>query len=341
MSRLAKALVLSIAIWAILAGAWPIGILLLTYLSYGFLSKRNRTKQDTRVSGANNIANLGGLFLIALSVIALFGGGIFSPLVFGTLGTLLLLRGRIPGISIPSFLTVTEDSVLLRDRLLQFRWFLVAEIKFVTRQPAKALTSISGTIVIVIDGQARAFLVLESYSLRVSVAEAAFVNRLRETSKSLTHLGAYLMPLCGGEALSVINCGGQKLKLQEGSLFHSLATTPLDVIAVKVEGQSVKGIGVHSVSKRSGSPVLVGRAPKRPVSIWEVVKAIDTRVSWKEPDDATTFLGSLAATRGEPMGERLLDVRESDSQTLLVRSLRAPPIKLSLQQVRILVGTYS
>jgi hypothetical protein len=342
MGKTAKVLVFVFALIAILAGGWPLGVILFAYLVYIVFRRQGNAKRESAQKLRNGAVNALGMVLIVFSLIAVLSGGIFSPFVFGVLGIGILLRRRMRIPSIPIILRTESDSIVLTDRLFPFRRYLAAEIKVVTRHPAKALTAIDGTLVFRVEGKARAYLILKSFSVTARSAETVLAQRLRDKTRTLIPFGVYLMPLNGQDALSAIRCGGTRLKLAEKTLFHSLLASPLDVVSVETIGKWVNRLGAYAETEEGGSTVIGGgRILEERITLWEVVKAIEHRLDWCEPDETTVFLSSLAATRGEPMGERLPSVGECGTQTLLVRSLRSPAVELSVSQIRILAEAYS
>ena len=74
--------------------------------------------------------------------------------------------------------------------------------------------------------------------------------------------------------------------------------------------------------------------------MWEVASVVGKRVEWSAPDELTTFLGSVAASKVATTGERFISVGEATSGTLAVRSLGTPPIELDRAQVRVLMEVY-
>src|SRR5271157_5101520 len=336
-----SALVFLLAMWALVSWSLMVGIPLLAYFLYGLL-KRKRQRQGTAPRGPSRVGATKwlGVFLILLSLVALVSGGVFSPVVFAALGVATLLYGKRPGARLHVGMNPVEDSILLRDRLLPFRWCAVAELKLVTRDAVKVLSAVTGVLVVRFDGKARAFLVVEKSSFGWRGAEEKVVSRLSELSRVLMPLGAYLMPLQGKEALALVNAAGEKVRLQGDDLGHALVASPYDILVLSVAGTAVERIGAFKVSEGRGGSLLKGNPVPKPVTLWEVAAVVGKRAEWAEPDELTTFLSSVAATRGATAGERLVSVGDAASETLTVRSLRTPPIELGRAQVRALMSVY-
>jgi len=337
-----NAVALLVMLWALFSGTWTIGIPLLAYFGY-LVVKRVRHDQG---GGQGSLPRVGtvrwlGIFLLLLSVIALASGGVFSPLVFGALGVAALLYGTKPGLLLRSASVPVEDSILLRDRWFPFRWCAVAELKLVTRDAAKVLAAVEGVLVIRLEGKAKAFLVFEESSFSLHGAEEKVAARMRELARTLTPIGAYVMPLKEKDAFGVTNGAGEKVSSQKGDLEHALATSPYDVLSLRTSGRTVKEIGAFRASGDVGTSILRGDPAPKPVTMWEVASILGKRAEWSEPDEVTAFLSSVAATKGATAGERFVSAGNPESQALAVRSVRTSPVELSRSQLRLLMEVYS
>jgi hypothetical protein len=334
-------LVFLLAVWALLSGSLIIGIPLLAYLLYG-LSRRRRQTQGAEQKGTTRggTAKWLGVFFILISLVALVSGGVFSPVVFAALGVAALLYGKSPRALPHAGANPVGGSIMLRDRLFPFRWYAVAELKLVTRNAVKVLSAVGGTLVVKLDGKAKAFLVVEESSIGWRGAEEKATESLREFSRVLTPLGAYVMPLQSKEALGLLHACLEKLKLQGSDLEPLLASSAYDVLTLRTAGWEVKEIGVFKLTDGRGDSLLKGDPVSKPVTLWEVAAVVGKRAEWFEPDEMTTFLSSVAATRGATVGERLVSVGDAASDTLTVRSLGTPAIELSRAQVRALMSIY-
>jgi hypothetical protein len=334
-------LVFLFAVWALSIGALIIGIPLLVYLFYGFWSKRKtRATAPNRKSHVSRTTYLGLAFLF-LTFVAFANGGVVSPIVFGSLSIATSFYGKRFTLRPFAGLILVDGSVLLRDRLLAFRWFAVTEVKLATRDAARALSALDGTLVFRLDGQVRAYLVSKSTALSVRAAEQDVASRLRELSKILTPLGAYLMPLSVKEALDVVYRPAERVRFDKGELVHNLATSSFDLLAVHASGQNVEKLGAYRTMEGRKRIIFEGPPCPKPFTVWEVASIIGRRGKWTEPDDLTVFLSSLAATRGASAGEKLVNVGNAESQILLVRSVRTAPVELDRGRLRLLKEIYS
>ena len=65
-------------------------------------------------------------------------------------------------------------------------------------------------------------------------------------------------------------------------------------------------------------------------------------MKWPEPDGRTILLGSMFATQGGQIGERIMELNDgSVPQNLLVTPLGGPPVELSRLQLRAIVRVYT
>jgi len=133
------------------------------------------------------------------------------------------------------------------------------------------------------------------------------------------------------------------LLLGENGQLHArlLALAYATVLNLRTSGRTVKGIGTFRASSDAGTSILRGDPAPKPVTIWEVASIVGKRADWSEPDEVTTFLSSVAATKDATAGERFVSVGDASSKSLMVRSLKTPPMELSRAQVRFLMEVYS
>jgi len=341
-----KALAFVFALLALGAGALIIAIPLLAYVFLPwYLNRRKNRGTDGGRAGGGGLAwaKYLGFLLLALALIALASGGEFSVLLFGGVGAALVYLGSEHGRGSLLAPAAQKESILLRDRLLPFRWCSVAQVKSSAGDMAKVLVALNEKTVVRTEGKAAAFVTLQSSALTEAEAERKMVERLRELSRLLVGSGVYLLPLEAGPALSLIRLPCEAVKLDTGNLDHSLATQSYDYLTICPRGHQVVALGAYQ--KRENGPSRLttdARQPlKKPVLVWEVAKSLEQRVKLPGPDDETVFMSSLAATRGADVGERVVHNGSGRGATLLVRSLRTPEIELSRAQLRALIRTYS
>ena len=165
-----KILLLIVGLMLLGLGAWIITALIFAYLfippmlrlarrpeapavAHGHPARQRRSISAFRILGA---------FLLALSLIALGNGGTFSPLVFGGAGLILLFKpphtmsfSRLFG----GFKSA-ENSILLRGRIIPFRWLALAEAKVSTREVEGALSGMKERLLLISSPNPRMFVVL-------------------------------------------------------------------------------------------------------------------------------------------------------------------------------------
>jgi hypothetical protein len=76
--------------------------------------------------------------------------------------------------------------------------------------------------------------------------------------------------------------------------------------------------------------------------LWEVFQELGKKIQWPKPDEYTTFLASIFATKGETIGERIVEAGSTgDSKEVLVQSLGTPAVQLSRAQLRAIARIYA
>lgn len=334
-------LIFFLAMGAFAFGSPFVGMLLLGALLLTRLAKRSRNRPgDRNAKPRVGKATYLGAVLILVSFVAFLSGGTLSPLVFGTLGVVVLFCGSGKGLPFASPVPV-KDSAVLRDRLMPFRWYAVAEVKLATKDPATVLSFLDGRLVFRTGEAGRAYLVLNWTATSLRGAEKKIGDHLRLLAASLLPLGAYTLPLDGNEALGVLSCAGERVKLGDGDLGRTLAASPFDTLVMRTDGPTVETLDAYRSTGSRCRSVLNGRKVVKPVSMWEVAAAISKRCRWSEPDELLAFLSSLAATRGIGAGQQVINVGNAASETLLVRSLNTSPVELTRAQLRLLMSIYS
>jgi len=88
-------------------------------------------------------------------------------------------------------------------------------------------------------------------------------------------------------------------------------------------------------------PRLVGKVPllRRPPLVWEVVKALETRISWPDPDDLAGYVAALGATRGQPLPLRVPDGK-LEGEIVSSQVFGGRPVSLKITQLRALLDVY-
>jgi len=285
-------------------------------------------------------ARIVGALLLLLSLIAIAAGGTFSPFVFGVPGFLLL---AVPAIvpSIASNAKPVEDSIVLRGRFFPFKWFAIAEAKFSTRDPSRALSGLGETVLFVSGPAPRFFIVFSALAPGRVGAEESIFGRMRAAAMALSPLGVFLLPLDAGEAAEV-SALPRRMRPPEGDLSGYLSSADYRAFLAEAENGVVTAFSFHRPGGRESSAL--ERPRFRPVStlfLGEMVRGALQRSGAPRPDEYTTFLSSMAATVGETLGQRITESAQGqEGQVLLVASLGTPKVRLSRAQLRAVTSVY-
>jgi hypothetical protein len=331
------------------AGAWELTLLIFAWLFVPPLMRLRRPKRASEAKGGPRgrfpLRDVLGGLLFLLAFAALLSHGTYSPLVFGALGALVMLWGKVPVAALGSRLRPVEGTILLRSSPVPLSWAAVAEVKLLTHDVGRAMAGVNGTVLVSASGTPSLYVVVEERATGERSAEEAVIAALRETALSLSPLGAYLLPLDSGQATELLQPALEASKVGEGDWSRALASGTYDVLTIRQEGGFARSLGVHRRADdgREGG----GGVPPpshqfaHPPFLMEVYKAVGNRLSWPQPDQRTAFLSSLLATSGEPIGTRISDGGgASQSQMVVVKSQGSPPVELSRPQLRAVVRLY-
>jgi hypothetical protein len=347
MGLLTKVLLFFIALVALGLGAWIIALPIFAYLflppilrAKGGYKTRERVAENlpSRRNGLPSTRVVGAVLLL-LSLIAIAAGGTFAPFVFGVPGLLLLAATGFVS-SVSSRARPVEDSVLLRGRFFPLKWFAIAEAKFSTRDPARALSGLQERI-IVCGSAPRFFVVFPAVALGRARAEGAIFGRMRVAARTLSPLGVYLLPLDAKEAAEVSSLPSRTTP-PKGNLSQYLASADCGAVLLEARNGAVDAYSFHGSSGKGGSAL--ERPKLRPASttfLGEIIEAAIGRNGLPRPDEYTVFLSSMAATVGETFGQRITEsVQGQEGQVLLVASLGTPKVRLSRAQFRAVTFAY-
>lgn len=330
-------------------GAWEFTLLIFARLFIPPVLRLRRGKpgsQDKgRLGGRFPARNVLAGFLFLLAFVGLLSHGTFSPLVFGSLGVLVVLWGRIPIAVLGSRLKPVEESILLRSSPVPLSWAAVAEVKLLTHDVGRAMAGVTGTVLVSASGTPSIYVVVERRAASERSAEEAVLAALKETALSLSPLGAYLLPLDSKQAMALLQPSLEASKIGESDWSAAVASGTYDVLSVRQEKGFASSLGLHwRVDQgREGRGTVPSSSHEfaHPPFLMEVYKAVGNRLSWPQPDQCTAFLSSLLATSGEPIGTRIVDAgAASQSQMVVVKSQGSPPVELSRPQLRAVVRMY-
>lgn len=332
-------------------GAWIIVVPIFAFLFIPpFLPKKKSSRdQNPKINSSGrrgmSVRKVLGGILVVLSVVAFLSGGTLSPIVFVVAGFAILFRPNF-GSGLSSRVRPVKDSVVLRGRLVPFRWFAMAEVKVSTRDLQGALSGIEGRLLFIPAPAPRVFLIYSSTSLGRVGAEAEILGRLRTTARTLGALGVYLLPIDSEVAFELSKLGAKLTSRQIGGLLPFVSSADYGQLVVQAGRGYVKSFEVcekdaQGKSDNSAFSELRGR-PSGSVLLRELLQAATERLGAPQPDRYTAFLSSMAATAGETLGQRMTQAREgSDGQVVLVASLGSPQVELSKAQLRFLTNVYS
>lgn len=347
MGWMMKAGLFLFALFAAALGAWIIAIPILALLFLPSLSrgKRNKSFQSTRPTkkGSGPWLNAIGIVLILLSLLAVFSGGIFSPIVFLALGMTMLLRQRL-SVHITGQFAPIGNSILLRSQLNPFRWSAVAEAKVSTRDIEGALSGINERLLLVSSPTPRIFVVSSAYSFSRRGAEDQLTRRMQSNARALVPLGVYLLPLDSTETAAVTSLPSTRVEPRTGDLRQFISAS--DYGAVGIEGQHgfVDSFELYTRPDKTlnATSILSGAGERSTgmLTIRELLHEALQKIGAPHPDRYTAFLSSMAATEGESLGQRLTQTEGHQGQILLVASLGTPQVELTRAQLQAVARIY-
>jgi hypothetical protein len=332
-------------------GAWEITLVIFAWLFVPPLLRLRRgrpaSSQDRggRPRGKFPVRSVLGVFLFVLAFLGLLSHGTFSPVVFASLGLLVVLWGRIPIAVAGSTLKPVDESILLRSSPLPVSWAAVAEVKPLTRNVGGAMAGVTGTVLVSASETPSIYVVVERRATGERSAEDEILAALKETALSLSPLGAYLLPLDSKQAVALLQPSLEASKIGEGNWSTAISSGTYDLLSVKQEKGFGRSLGLYRKvgegrEGRGGLPP-TSHEFAHPPFLMEVFKAIGNRLTWPDPDQYTAFLSSLLATSAEPIGTRILDAGAgSQAQMVVVKSQGSPPVELSRAQLRAVVRMY-
>jgi hypothetical protein len=331
------------------AGAWELTLPIFAWLFIPPVLRlrrgRSAPNDGGKARGKFPVRGVLGGLLFFLAFLGYLAHGTFSPLVFASLGLLVVLWGKIPASALGSTLRPVEESILLSSSPLPFSWVAVAEVKPLTRDVGRALAGVAGTILVSASETPSIYVVVERRAMSERSAEEAVVSALREATLSLSPLGAYLLPLDSKQAVGLLQPSCEALRVEEGDWSTAVTSGTYDLLSIRQDKGFATALGLHRKvgQGREGR----GRIPSSPHEfahppfLAEVFKAVGNRLTWPHPDQCTAFLSSLLATSGEPIGTRIVDAGSSSRpQMVLVKAQGSPPVELTRPQLRAVVRMY-
>ena len=366
MGWMIKAVILVVGLFSLTLGIWQVWVPCFGYLAYSVWSSthrrtvlvRDKRKPEQPPQARSNWFKkryvLAGFFFV-LASLGLAAGGALSPVVFFSIGALILASGLVTGLG-PSLseATAAPDSVVLRSRWLPFSWISLVEVKFGSPQLSRALALIGREVILTAESDnAVVYLPIRVRAFSVPEAERKVSDALAPVARMLGSKGAYVVPLDSKEAAARFD---RRLRPVDLALEYgrdgvtSLQSTPFEVLVLGPASHLLESaaayvtLPVDEKKKAGGRAVIPGKGRKlesQPL-LWEALENIGERYLPQSPDGMTNFLSSVCATRGESLGDRLVNGGEGDSEagTILVGSLGATHVELTRPQLRAIVRTY-
>ncbi len=323
-----------LAVGLLAAGLWPLSMVCLAVLVYAVLPRggKRRVARSGRVPVSPRTA--AAVLLLVLSALAAAAGGTYSPLFFVSCSAVVFFWPRTRHALASSRLVPVGSSIVLRAPLMPFIWHGLAEVRPGAGDLPRSLSSFEGTLIFSTGGKVYAhFHVAARDALQ---AESLIVARMKAASNSIRPGGAYLLPLgseSASEALSV--------RLRPLRQLGELPQIAPEVFITASSGGFMSAFGAFVVRGGSGPPSLpeVHKVRARPL-LWEALERWSKARKMPAPDSFSNLLESFAASKGEPIGDRLGDLT-SGGQALTVQSLGGEKMQVAASQLRALVAIYS
>jgi len=361
MGWMVKGLLLVVGLFSLTLGFWPLWIPCFGYLGYSLWSATRRGSAYVAGKGGAEPEPpkprkpglfrkryvLAGLFFV-LGLVASSKGGTYSPFVLLTLGAVIFLSGVLQFGPHISSVKAVPDSILLRSRWFPLSWTSLVEVKFATSQMAKALSSVGCEMLLAADSEkVSVYLPMRALAFSAPQADRKVIGKLAPLARSLSANGAYVLPLDGKEAGARL---GWALRPVDLALEYgkngvvSLNSTPFDALVLRPEGHLVTAAAgyVKVPNTREGTVTLpsAGRKLESQPLVWEALEVLGEKFQVREADVYTNFLSSVCATRGEGLGERLVNEGRDGSATVMISSLGAAQVELTRPQLRAIVRAY-
>ncbi len=314
---------------------WPVAIGCFLYLLFALRPKQKGTASRGGLRQRHVLA----LILFGLSALALASGGVASPMVFASLGGVVLFWPVVGRLLSMDEVVPAKDSVLLRSRYSPFGWRAVAELKPGPESFPRALSAFTGTLVVLTD-PGRVFVLAACTAWSRAAAEEKLTCRLKASLPSRRQ-GAYLLPLDSGAATEVFRQRFTRLRLPSSDLVKAVSRVS-GAVLLDCSGSEVRAAGAFTIAgqaKFATIPCRGGELDSPPLT-WEVFEAIERKTRWPEPDSYSSLLESMSASRGEPLGERLKTMAGSEG-VMSLESLGGVQVQVTRSQLRAIVALYS
>ena len=317
---------------------WPVALVCFAYLALTLSPKSARGDSDTRWPGGR-VRHLLASALFAASALAYASGGTLSPTAFFLGGAVALFWPWFDSLSLARQVAPVEDSIAFRSKHFPFIWHALGELKPGSDPFPRALSSFSGTLLVITES-GRAYTLATCFALGRKRAEAELNGQLR-ASAPRARSGGLLFPLDSAAACDVFRWEYSRIRLPSADLARTV-TSVSGILVLRCARESVREAGAYEIRGKGDSATLpgCGRALGRAPLVWEVLEGVGRRTRWPGPDSCSSLLDSLNATRGVPLGDRLKAIEGTGSEVSL-QSLGGAEVRVTRPQLRALVSIYS
>jgi hypothetical protein len=328
-------------------GAWPLALLPLIYLIF---SLRKPQVRPTYLARAEVLAYpqrpwgryaLGSFFFL-LAAVAWRSGGTYSPLFFASIGSAVVLWPYIRGHRYVSSVVPVKDSVLLQNRLFPFLWHVLVEIKLESADQTRGIEAASGRLLLFAGKTSAVLQVISVLALSHAEAEKRAMARMRQETRMLSQRGAHLLPLDSADVAERLSAKLERLRVGTGD-FGAVSSLPFDVIALTVKDGMVVAHRAYNLSEtKGGRPTIPWPDLKqtREPLFAEVVQEIGKLHGWPGPDEFSSFLASLDASRTEPLPDRIR-LGEEAGIKVTVETPGGASVQITRPQFRVLARIYA
>ncbi len=329
-------------------GVGLIGIPLIVYALWGLFRRRSKHRVDggggnppgsQRAIGKRAV--LGSLLLV-LALIGIAEGGRMSVVFFGGTGLLVFGWNLLPR---PGWLTKTrpaEESILLGSTPAPLVWTAVSEVKLLTRNVASVLSALEEPVFISASGKPALYFSSRVVALSHEKAMRKMAAKLSNLASTLLPLNAYILPLDSADAAGLIHSKIAHSSFDGKNWRHAVKAEAYEFVSLRHRSGFVESIGLarkHDGSKTGHRVDLTPNRIPRPPLVLEMVKALEEKVSWPVADDVTSYLAGLGATRGEPIGARIVNGSFGQG-TVLTETVPGRGVELKPSQLRALATIY-
>lgn len=305
---------------------WPLGLALVAYPVLTLAKGRRSMKSPP-------LRFLAGGLLLLLASVALAAGGRLSPLVLAGSGALTIFSPHLP----PSLSSVVpvEGSVLLRSKLVPFRWHLVAEAKPAAEDYSRSLSHFTGRLLVRRDTRS-AYVLSSCFAVDRESAEQRLLRGLDASAASTT---ASILPMDSADSSELLRARltaakgfrGEIVK-GGGGLVYSMGVNKGRIITF-----SSFDLGPEADPTFPSGPAVTARGSPL---LWELMESLSKSAPWPGPDSLSGFVESLRSTRGEPMGERIGEL-EGSGEKVLLKTLGGEKVEVARAQLRALATIYA